>query len=102
MPRRNSLDDATARHLLDASIEKLKVVLEKQLVPFCKRKHICTMRQITFSDVIEFRKSWADNPLAASKKIRASEVLLAFLRKGGLVREHHGRIEGTEGHAKMK
>jgi len=71
------LDDATARHLLDASIEKLKVVLEKQLVPFCKRKHICTMRQITFSDVIEFRKSWADNPLAASKKF---ERLKSFWR----------------------
>ena len=29
------LDDAEARHLSEASIGKLKVVLEKQLVPFC-------------------------------------------------------------------
>ena len=35
------------------------------------------MRQITFSDVIEFRKSWADNPLAASKKF---ERLKSFWR----------------------
>src|SRR5207245_7027673 len=62
------LDDAQARYLSDASIGKLRFVLEKQLVAFCERKGISTMRQITFSDVIEFRKSWADNPLSASKK----------------------------------
>ena len=75
------LDDAQARYLSDASIGKLRFVLEKQLVAFCERKGISTMRQITFSDVIEFRKSWADNPLSASKKFERLKSFWRFCEK---------------------
>ena len=75
------LDDAQARYLSDATIGKLRFVLEKQLVAFCERNVISMMRQITFSDVIEFRKSWADNPLSASKKFERLKSFWRFCEK---------------------
>jgi site-specific recombinase XerD len=74
------LEDAKSRFLSDASIQKLRFLLEKQLVPFCERKRISTMRQITFSDIIEFRQTWADAALSAYKKFERLRTFFRFCK----------------------
>ena len=68
------LDDAEARHLSEATLGKLRCLLEKQLIPFCERKRISTMRQITFSDVIEFRKTWTDKAVSQTPNDHALQM----------------------------
>jgi integrase/recombinase XerD len=71
------VSECKARNLSDATISKYRVLLEKRLTPFAERKAIRFVDEFTIELLREFRHSWKDAPLAASKK---GERLRAFFR----------------------
>src|SRR5438128_1684108 len=48
------LEDAKARNLAQVTLSKLRLVLEKQLVPFCKKTGLRNLEQIMAADIIKF------------------------------------------------
>jgi len=49
------IEDAKARHLSDATLQKYVVVLKKQLVPFCQTKGLRYPRELNLQEMLEFR-----------------------------------------------
>lgn len=68
-------EDATARGLKPATIGKYKVLLEKQLLPWCRSKGYTRLRQLGVDELTRFRATWPDAPLSMQKK---QERLAAF------------------------
>jgi hypothetical protein len=71
------LSECQAGNLSEATISKYRVLLEKQLTPFAEKKALRFVDEFTIELLREFRHSWKDAPLAASKK---GERLRAFFR----------------------
>lgn len=65
---RTYLDDAKARNLSDATIYKLKIIFERQLLSWCAHKGFRFLIQLDLDALREFRGTWKDAPLARSKK----------------------------------
>lgn len=74
---RRFLSDAEARHLADSTIQKLRVVLEKQLLPWCRSQGLSQLRQLDVESVRSFRASWKDGAISSKKKL---ERLRSFFR----------------------
>ncbi len=70
-------EDATDRNLSPATISKYDVLLKKQLLPFCDSRGFTKLKQLGIQETRDFRGSWADAALAASKKL---ERLRCFFR----------------------
>lgn len=68
-------EDARARKLKDATIGKYKVLLEKQLLPWCAARGIVRLKQLGVDELMKFRASWLDGALSMRKK---QERLAAF------------------------
>lgn len=62
------LDDAKARNLSEATLYKLKIIFEKQLLSWCTHKGYRFLIQLDLDALREFRGTWKDAPLARSKK----------------------------------
>ncbi len=62
------LSDAKARNLSEATLYKLKIIFEKQFVPWCAHKGYRFLIQVDLDALREFRDTWKDAPLARSKK----------------------------------
>src|SRR5581483_1085230 len=75
------MDDARARELTDASLAKLSVVLEKQLVPWCEAGTIKYLSQLDVQAVAEFRACWKDGAIAATKKLERLRTFFRFAKK---------------------
>lgn len=71
------LKEAKTRNLSEATITKLKVVLEKQFLEYCREKNIKFLTEVAVEDVRKFRATWKDQPLTAVKKL---ERLRSFFR----------------------
>jgi integrase/recombinase XerD len=75
--------DAGARHLKDATIKKLKFLLEKQLLLWCEDKGYRHLKQLGIPELMEFRGTWTDGPLAATKKLERLRSFFGFCHKAG-------------------
>jgi len=64
------LADAEARALRPATLKKLETIFDKQMRAFCESRNVRELSQLTPSILTEWRASWADAPLAASKKLQ--------------------------------
>jgi len=72
------MQDAQARNLTGATMAKLRVLLEKQLIAFCQASGFQHIRQLQSVDVVSsFREGWKDAPISALKKL---ELLRSFFR----------------------
>jgi integrase/recombinase XerD len=71
------LKDAEARSLSEATIVKLKGVLERQFVEYCREQNIKFLTELGVEDMRKFRATWKDQPLSAVKKL---ERLRSFFR----------------------
>ena len=70
------LADAEARHLAPATLRKYRTVLGR-LVAFCERRALHSVKDISVQHLREFRATWTDSPLTATKKI---DRLRSFFR----------------------
>jgi hypothetical protein len=65
------MDDVWARRLTPASLAKIFVVLEKQLVPWAEGQQIRYVSQLDVERLRQFRETWADGAVSAVKKLVA-------------------------------
>lgn len=72
------MDDARARHLTIASLAKSSVVLEKQLVPWCESRGLKYVSHLDVQTMAEFRASWSDGAVAATKKLERLRTFFRF------------------------
>ena len=86
------MDDARARHLTSGSLAKLSVVLEKQLIPWCEQKGIRLLSQLDVQTVSEFRASWKDGAIAATKKLERLRTFFRFATDRQWVDDNPARL----------
>ena len=77
--------DAEARRLSSSTISKQKNVLEKRLVPWCEQQGIRLLKNLTVDAVRQFRETWPDAPITASRNLARLRALLIAVRPGGLL-----------------
>jgi integrase/recombinase XerD len=94
------LADARARELADATLYKLRIQLEKQLLGWCKAEGYKLLKEFDLRAAQSFRASWTDGALAKKKK---QERLTGFfwfcIRAGWLTSnptDRLGRISATQ------
>jgi integrase/recombinase XerD len=68
-------EDAAARGLKLATISKYRVLLEKQMLPWCRAQGYTRLKQLGVDELTRFRATWPDSPLSMRKK---QERLAAF------------------------
>lgn len=62
------LADKRSQRLSKATLTKLELLFERQFLPFCEKTGLANVDQITLQHVQEWRNTWGDSPLTASKK----------------------------------
>jgi len=72
------LSDASAGQKLSADTLRKKRNVLKALENFCNEKGKPYLQQISFEDLTEFRTSWKDNALSASKKLERLRGFFTF------------------------
>ena len=71
------MDDAEARHLSQETQRKY-ALLFKQLQAFAKDKGMTYVDSLDLNTLTEFRSSWSDGSLSASKKLERLRSILKF------------------------
>ena len=71
------MDDAKARHLATETIRKYQNLLERRFVVWCESKGYRLLKQIDVGVTREFRTTWDDGPVYATKNL---ERMRAFFR----------------------
>jgi integrase/recombinase XerD len=72
------LADAKARHLSGETIRKYENLLLKRLLPWCDRKGYVKLKQLTVQALREFRGTWKDGPIYATKNLERLKSFFAF------------------------
>ena len=79
-------EDCTARHLRTPTIEKLKLLLEKQLILYCDSKGYRNLKQLDVAALRQFRATWKDAPISAYKKLERLRAFFKFCQQAGWVK----------------
>jgi integrase/recombinase XerD len=69
--------DAKAQHLSRETIRKYENLLNKRFLPWCVDKGFRYLKQLGVEEMREFRATWADSPIYATKNL---ERLRSFFR----------------------
>lgn len=72
------LDDARARHLAEATVSKLTTIFQKQLLAWTKDQGLRYLKELTPERLSDWRSTWKDNALAASKKYQRAVGFFYF------------------------
>ena len=88
------LADATARGLRPATITKLKSIFTKQFLGWCTDKGFRYLRELSVERMREFRESWSDAPLAASKKLQRLRGFFYFCMRSEWITRNPARELG--------
>ena len=84
------LNDATARHLHAATIQKQKNLLERRLLEWCARKGYRLLKQLDLDALRQFRATWPDSPISASKNVERLRSFLRFCHHAGWIEKDPG------------
>jgi integrase len=81
-------EDAAARHLAEATIKKNKVLLKNRLLPWCESKGLRLLKQLDVDHLREFRATWEDAPLTASKNLERLKTFFRFCHQAGWLKQN--------------
>ena len=84
-------EDAKGRQLHSESIKKLTNVVEKRLLPWCKKMGFRHLKQLDVDALRQFRSTWLDGPLTAYKNLERLRSFLNFCKLAGWVEQNHAR-----------
>lgn len=79
-------EDCAARRLSPATIQKLKILLEKRLLTWCAAKGCTQLRRVDLDALRQFRATWPDSPLTAAKNLERLRSFFYFCLNAGWVR----------------
>jgi len=82
------LADAKARELSDATLYKLKIIFQKQLLQWSKAEGYKLLRELDLRAVQSFRASWKDGALAKKKKQERLTGFFWFCIRAGWITQN--------------
>ena len=82
------LTDAKARELSEATLYKLNIIFDKQLLEWCKAEGYKLLREVDLRVVQSFRASWKDGALAKKKKQERVTGFFWFCIRAGWITQN--------------
>lgn len=91
-----TIAEAVARFIADAegrkvgweAMRKYRHLFEDRLLPWCERKGCRILRQLTVDALRQFRESWSDSPLYATKNIERLRGFCRFCQQAGWIKQN--------------
>lgn len=82
------LSDCEARHLGWEAMRKYRHLLEDRFLPWCEHKGLRNLRQIDVDALRQFRQSWSDSPVYATKNLERIRAFLRFCHQAGWIKQN--------------
>ena len=82
------LADCDARHLGWEAKRNTHHLLEDRLLSWCESKGLSNLRQLTVDALRQFRQSWKDSPLYATKNLERLRAFLRFCQQAGWIKQN--------------
>jgi integrase len=82
------LDDKRSQRLSTATVSKLQLLFERQFLSFCEQAGIDRIDQIKLQHIQEWRNTWKDSALTASKKQERIKGFFQFCVRNGYLRNN--------------
>jgi site-specific recombinase XerD len=80
--------DCEARNLGWEAMRKYRHLLEDRLLPWCEQKGLRNLRQLTVDSLRQFRQSWSDSPLYATKNLERLRAFFRFCHQAGWTKQN--------------
>jgi integrase len=84
-------DDAKARQLSPATLSKHRNLLDGRLIPWCAHKGYRQLKQLDVDALREFRATWQDSPLTASKNLERLRSFFGFCVQAGWLAQNSAK-----------
>jgi hypothetical protein len=82
-------EDANARGLKPPTIQKLRYLLEKRLIPWCDDRGYRHLKQLDVDALRQFRATWPDAPISAHKNLERLRSFFRFCQQAEWVKANH-------------
>jgi integrase len=82
-------EDATARGLKAPTLQKLRILLEKRLIPWCEDRGYRHLKQLDVDALRQFRATWPDAPISAHKNLERLRSFFRFCHQAEWVKSNH-------------
>jgi site-specific recombinase XerD len=80
--------DCDARKLGWEAMRKYRHLLEDRFIPWAERKGINNLRQVSVDSLRQFRQSWSDSPLYATKNLERIRAFFRFCHQAGWIKQN--------------
>ena len=80
------IEDANARHLAPETVRKYQNLLERRFLTWCESKGYRLMKQVDVSAMREFRGTWDDSAIYATKNLERMRAFFRFCEQAGWVK----------------
>ncbi len=80
--------DEKGRNLSKETTKQSKTLFEKQLLPWAKHRGLTRLRDLTASELVNFRATWGNNGLTANRKLSRLAGFFAFCIQNGWLTEN--------------
>ncbi len=80
--------DCEARNLGWEAMRKYHHLLEDRLLPWTEKKGLNNLRQLSVDALRQFRQSWSDSPLYATKNLERVRAFLRFCHQAGWIKQN--------------
>src|SRR5690606_36386726 len=84
-------DDLGAQKLSPETIRKYDNLLRKRMLPWCEEKGFRYLKQLAVEEVRQFRASWTDGALYASKNLERLRAFFRFCMHGDWIAKNPAR-----------
>jgi integrase len=81
-------EDCDARKLGWEAMRKYRHLFENRFLPWCDRKGLNNLRQVSVDTLRQFRQSWTDSPLYATKNLERMRAFFRFCLQAGWIKEN--------------
>jgi integrase len=85
-------EDCEARKLGWEATRKYRHLLDDRFVPWTERKGLVNLRQVSVDALRQFRQSWTDGPLYASKNLERMRAFFRFCHQAGWIKENPAKL----------
>ena len=81
-------EDCEARKLGWEAMRKYRHLLEDRFLPWTEQKGLNNLRQVTVDSLRQFRQSWTDSALYATKNLERMRAFFRFCHQGGWIKQN--------------
>jgi len=82
------LADAEAQHLSPETIRKYKNLLDGRFLAWCATQGYRELKQLTVEALREFRRTWSDSPLYATKNLERLRAFFRYCQKDDWIKKN--------------